>query len=139
MFKLLLHSVTRMTLDAVLGNGFEPVFEIKAVFDDKEYLEQVCEQMLGKQITGYSIAENTTSYIWDNKVEKKKNYVASTIVAAQRLKDVTSYLQAEISKKWNTPLIQVLPCFVNSDFYKYTKNAVARIYLQKAKSATARI
>ena len=96
-----------------------PAFEVQAVFCDKQYLEQVCEQMLGKYITGYSITENETSYIWDDKVERKKNYCASIIIQVQKAKEVISYIHAQISKKWKTPLIKATPCMVNSDFYDY--------------------
>lgn len=108
-----------MTLEQCVDEQLQFAIEIKIVFDDKNYLEQICSRLLNKCITGYSITENKTSYSWNSKVEHKTNYVASTIIAQENLRIVVNYLNQEIKKKWQTPLIHVCPCFVNSSFYSY--------------------
>jgi len=108
-----------MNLDNILKAKFSSAVEINATFDDKKYLENIFNNLLGKEITGYAIIENETAYLWNEKVEKRKNYCASTIVNAEQATIIASYFYGEIKKKWETPLIQVRPCFVNSGFYQY--------------------
>lgn len=93
--------------------------EVKAVFDDKQYLENIYDKIVGKLITGYSLSEQTTTFIWHGKKEQKTNYVASTIVPSEDAKKVVVYLHNKIRKKWQTPMIQVTPCYVNTGFEEY--------------------
>ncbi len=95
------------------------VKEVRIVFDDRSYLEKICDQMVGTLITGYNITENQTTYVWNGRQHRATNYVASTIVRDDKVKPVVSHSYQQIIKKWKTPLIQVLPCFVPSTFEEY--------------------
>ena len=97
--------------------------EVKIIFEDKKYLENICDKIVGKLITGYSISEQTTTFIWQGKKEHKTNYVASTIVPSSDAQKIVVYLHNKISKKWQTPMIQVTPCYVNYDFEKYLEKS----------------
>ena len=111
-----------INLDELIENSIIKLFqnsEIRVVFPEKDYLEKICNNLLGKQITGYSIIENETSYVWENKKVTCKNYVASTIIPSEKLKDTVNYFIEQIKKKWKVPLIQVIPCLVNSSFNEY--------------------
>ena len=97
--------------------------EVKVVFDDRQYLENIYDKIVGKMITGYSVSEQTTTFIWQGKKEQKTNYVASTIVPSENAKKVVVYLHKKIEKKWKIPMIQVTPCYVNYDFEKYLEKS----------------
>jgi len=133
MFKQTGHLITRMTHNE-LSDLIEinPLLcfaaEVKVVFSDKAYLDEICTTLLNKHITGYNITENETSYSWEGSLYKNKNYVASTIIPLKELPTIFAYFNDAISKKWKTPLIQVLPCFINSKFHAYLTNAGARIH-----------
>ena len=98
--------------------------EVKVIFDDKKYLEQIYDKIVGKMITGYSISEQTTTYIWQGKREHKINYVASVIVPSNNAKQLVEYIHKNIRKKWITPMIQVTPCYVNACFEKYLEQII---------------
>jgi len=38
--------------------------EVRIVFDERQYLDDVCLSAVGTLITGYSIIEHETTYIW---------------------------------------------------------------------------
>ena len=93
--------------------------EIKVVFDDRQYLENIYDKIVGKMITGYSISEQTTTFIWQGKKECKKNYAASAIVPSSDAQKIIVYLHNKINKKWKIPMIQVTPCYVSAGFEEY--------------------
>lgn len=64
--------VFSMTLDHILETQFNFAVEINVTFDDKIYLENIFNNLLGKGISGYKIAENETTYLWNDKIETKK-------------------------------------------------------------------
>ncbi len=100
--------------------NYEKVIEVKIYFDDFEYLKAICDEEINKgKIKGYNIIENQTSFLWKGKKETKKNYVASTIISEKTLEEVLKEFDEEISKKWETPLIQVNECYVNKNFQNY--------------------
>ncbi|MBI4140339.1 hypothetical protein HY485_00730 [Candidatus Woesearchaeota archaeon] len=124
MFKLSLTFNSDMqqeeSLNDIIAESIIPaVAEIKVVFDDKAYLEDACNSILGTHITGYNITEQKATYIWDGKKCEATNYTATTVVAPEQLRTVVAHLYKSIAKRWKTPLIQVIPCIVNQSFYAY--------------------
>lgn len=97
--------------------------EIKVVFSEKEYLSNILDALIPQSITGYSLSEQDTAFMWEGRLTRTKNYAAAVIVPTQNLREVVQKLTAEISKKWKTPLIQVFPCMVNADFDRYLNSS----------------
>jgi len=122
MFKQAEYFKSSMTLVQVLEQEVQlrQMHEVRVVFDDKQELERMCSAILGQNVSGYNITENKTGYVWEGKKQETTNYVASTIVQNKGVERVVLYFYQEIKKKWKTPLIQVIPCFVNKSFYEYT-------------------
>ncbi|MBI2102381.1 hypothetical protein HYT55_00960 [Candidatus Woesearchaeota archaeon] len=109
----------RSGLERLLNLDTERAWEIKVVFDDEEYLREICTDAVGVLSTGYSLTEQETCYLWRGQVERKKNYCASLLVPESELTSTATYLYARIREKWEVPFIQITPCLVNSEFRQY--------------------
>ncbi len=106
-------------LEQLLNTDTNRTWEIKVVFDNKEYLTEVCDKALGRYITGYSLTEQETAYLWHGQIERKMNYCASLLVPESELKPTATYLYARIREKWDVPFLQITPCMVNMTFRDY--------------------
>ncbi|MBI4441043.1 hypothetical protein HY639_02655 [Candidatus Woesearchaeota archaeon] len=94
------------------------IVEVKAVFDDKVRLENLCRTLLGT-ITGCSIHEQEATYLWQGNVVTAKNYVATTLVPLHRADAVYTFLYDNLALKWQVPLVQVSLCKVPRAFAYY--------------------
>lgn len=100
-------------------SGFSEVFEIKVVSDEKIELEKSLANIVGNLITGYNIQEVQTCYLWDGKIERKTNYIFSTLVKETKKQLVADFFYKFMKAKWKTPLIQIGKYDVNEEFGRY--------------------
>ena len=107
-----------MSLEQKIG-GFSEVFEIRIVSDEKIELEKSLSGIVGNLITGYNIQEVQTCYLWEGKVERKTNYIFSTLVKENKKQLVAEFFYDFMKVKWETPLIQIGKYEVNAEFGKY--------------------
>jgi uncharacterized protein involved in tolerance to divalent cations len=100
-------------------NGFSEVFEIRVVSDEKIELENSLASIVGNLITGYNIQEVQTCYLWEGRIERKTNYIISTLVNENNKQSVADFFYKLMKSKWETPLIQVGKYCVNDEFRRY--------------------
>ncbi len=101
------------------GSGFSEVFEIRVVSDEKIELEKSLASIVGHLITGYNIQEVQTCYLWEGKLERKTNYIVSTLVSETKKESVADFFYKLMKAKWETPLIQIGKYSVNEEFGRY--------------------
>lgn len=106
-------------LERLLNPDTNRTWEIKVVFDDESYLREVCNKAVGVHITGYSLTEQETCYLWQGQIERKKNYCASLLVPETELRATATYLYTRIREKWDVPFLQITPCLVNTTLRDY--------------------
>ncbi len=107
-----------MSIEEKLNCSSE-VFEIRVVSDEKTELEKSLASIVGNLITGYNIQEVQTCYLWEGKIERKTNYVVSTLVSESKKQLVADFFYKLMKSKWETPLIQIGKYCVNEEFGKY--------------------
>ena len=107
-----------MSLEQKIG-GFSEVFEIRVVSDEKIELEKSLANIVGNLITGYNIQEVQTCYLWGGKLERKTNYIISTLVRESKKQSVVEFFYQIMKAKWETPLIQIGKYEVNEEFGRY--------------------